>query len=1145
MGTSTDRVILRLGVGMRAWFGVLGDVEVRVDGRLVEAGHARQRCVLAVLLVEANRVVSVAQLVDRVWGDQPPHRARETLYNYLSRLRHVLRPISDVDLAHRSGGYVLTVDQMAVDLHRFHHLVAEARAAEDEEQALAILEHALGLWRGEAFAGIDTPWLNGLRESLERDRFAAELDCTDLQLRRGGHGWLPNEIAMRAEAHPLDERVAGQMMCALYQNGRQAEALDYFNQVRGRLTEELGIDPGPALQELQHDILTHAPALTGRAPPRPRTVLSEFAVPGQTAPSVVPEHGVEEVFVGRKAALKRLTEKLAMAHMGRAQTVLVAGEPGIGKTSLLRRFAQQTGVAMAWGACPEQVAAPPLWPWEQVLRAVQARWPDHVIPDRIAELLDRDAVTAPDAADVAGTVLRRYETIGQYLSTAASESPLVVVIDDLHWTDRTSLQLLAYLAESQATSRVMLVASYRPREASAALTDTLAALSRCGAERIELRGLDREETLVLARAIAGHDAVTPRAAMALHARTGGNPFFLRELIRFLDNEPDLDHADLARVPPAVREVVLRRMTGLPNTTVTLLSMAAVAGREFDLAVVAEAGSLEVEAALEAIESAVAAGLVVEDEEQLGWFRFSHALVAEALYEATGRWRRTRLHYRIGQITARIWGGRGERAAEIARHWLLAAELGPNIAAQAAAYAAVAAGVADARLAHEAAAESWKQALAAADLAGGEVDLYPLLVGLATSLYRSGDPRHGTPAFVQAMEQALGHDESQGADIVRLITVAVAALCESNWYPVVGSADDLRLVNVLERALPRLTEPVQRALLLSFLAAAHYYDDDPQLRAALSGQALALARPAGDSVALARVLYLRALALFVPDFTGECLAAIDELVHMPSLPPPMVAAARVLNAWLLATMGRVPESVAQLDQVALVGEHAVSPTVRVHLEWARASQLLLAGRWSEADEISRATYNRHSEMSFGVEQGIAARLRMIQRWEAAFLTGRSADLIDELQMAAKVIATPGLHAMLMMALAEAGRLAEARAILHSFAPGPQDYRWLYTQCWCLLAAARLGDTEQLTRVRNQLLPYRRMACAVTVHVISGSVAYFTGEAALALGDPDAALGDLAIAVQADEAMGALHWLARARDAFSRAQRLKDGAGPARL
>lgn len=1114
-------------------FGLLGDVEVRVDGHLVEVGHARQLCVLAVLVVEANRTVSVKQLVDRVWGDHAPHRARETLYNYLSRLRHALAPISEVSLLRQSGGYILTVDPLAVDLHRFRDLVAQARATDDEEQALALFERALGLWRGEAFAGLDPPWVAALRHTLEQDRFAAELDATDLQLRRGQHGWLLNEIAARTQAHPLDERAAGHMILALYQSGRQAEAFDYFNQLRHRLAEDLGIDPGPALQRLHHDILTHAPALTWPAASGMRAA-ALLTVPEPAPVSEQPQHRDDEVFVGREAAMRLFTNRLAMVRTGRGQTVLAAGEPGIGKTSLLRRFTQQAGVAVVWGACPEQVAAPPLWPWEQVLRAVRTLSPDLAVPAELSGLLNGSTSTAadtPDLADVAGAAVRLFEAIGRYLSTAANGRALVVVIDDLHWTDRTSLQLLAYLGEFLTASSVLLVGSYRPHEGSAALTDTLAALARSGAERIELSGLDDWETLALAQAIAGIDAITPEAATALRERTGGNPFFLRELIRLMN-------MDVARVPPPVREVVLYRVNRLPSTTATLLSMAAIAGQEFDLAVVAEAASFDVDAALEAIDPAVTAGLVVEDDRRLGWFSFNHALVAEALYEAIGRWRRTRLHHRIGQIAARVWAGREKRVAEIARHWLLAAELSPAIAARAATYAATAARAADARLAHEAAAESWKQALAIADLAGEDIDRYPLLVGLAISLYRSGNPRQGTPVFIQAIEEALGHEESQESDIVRLVTVAVAALCESNWYPVVGGVDDERLVDVLERALRLLTDPVHRAVLLAFLAAAHYYDDNPQRRVELSDQALAYARPAADAIALARVLYLRALALLGPDYPDHCLAAVNDLLGIAGLPPPMVAAARVLNSWLLATVGRVSEAAGQLEQVALFGEHLVSPTVRVHLGWARASQLLLAGRWAEADAISRATYAMHSQMSYGVEQGIAQRLRMIHRWEVAFLTGRCADAVDELRAAAERLGTPGLRTMLTMALVEAGHPAEARTILHSLDIGPKDYRWLYTECWCLLAAARIGDVEQAKRLRDQLLPYRHMACAVAVHVVSGSVAYFTGEGALALGDADAALADLAIAIEADEAMGAVAWLARAREAFGRALRLKE-------
>ncbi len=169
-------------------------------------------------------MVSVDQLVNRVWGQRTPHRARETLYNYLSRLRHALSPITDIDLARKAGGYVLTVDPMAVDVHRFGHLIAQARATDDQDRALGLFEQALGLWRGVPFAELDTSWVNALRATLARDRVAVEPDRTDLRLRRGEHGWLLSEITTRAGEHPLDERVAGQLMLALYQCGRQAEA---------------------------------------------------------------------------------------------------------------------------------------------------------------------------------------------------------------------------------------------------------------------------------------------------------------------------------------------------------------------------------------------------------------------------------------------------------------------------------------------------------------------------------------------------------------------------------------------------------------------------------------------------------------------------------------------------------------------------------------------------------------------------------------------------------------------------------------------------------------------------------------------------------------------------------------------------------
>jgi tetratricopeptide (TPR) repeat protein len=990
------------------------------------------------------------------------------------------------------------------------------------------------LWRGEAYADVrDAPWTAPEVARLEELRISVvEGRCTAL-LNLGFHDVAVAELEVKVQLHPLREHSCELLAIALYRAGRQADALGVLRATRKRLDEELGIDPGTALQRLERDILTQAPVLDWHPPTLPRSEVGGAPRPATTSPAPLEER---DIFIGREAALQRLVDALAAAAGGRRRVVLVAGEPGIGKTRLLRRFTGMAGVPVVWGSCPEHVTAPPLWPWEQVLRAVHTRCPDRQVPGPVAALLAGQALEKVEVSNVAGAALRRFEAIGQYLS--GGRGPLVVVLDDVHWADLASLRLLAYLAADTIASRLLLVVSYRGHE-SDALDETLAALARAEALRIELTGLDAEETLALVSAVAGRE-VSKHIADGLWARTEGNPFFLRELIGLLTSEHRLDRPDTAPVPVQVREVVLRRIARLPQATAAVLSVAAIAGRDFDIDVVAEAASVEVEEALEDIDAAVAAGLVVEDRQRLGWFGFTHALVTEALYEATPRVRRVRRHRRIGAAAARVWAGHAERAAEIARHWLLAVELDPTTAAQASAYAAAAARVADGRLAFEDAATLWRQALTAADLAGDDVDRYSLLMGLVISLYRAGNPNDGLPAFIQAMNYALTEDNGPG--IAQLVTTAVAALCESNWYPVAAGVNNEQLIEVLQRALPRLTDPVQRALLLSFLAVARYYDDDPHRRVALSDQALVLVRPAADTLALARVLHLRALALAGPDYPEQCLAAATELLNLPDLPPTTVATVRVLRgAMLPATVGRIAEAATELDEVVAVIEQSGSPLHRVQLGWAQAGLLLLAGRWPEADAISRATYHRHAEMtSFSGPlrlggRGLAQAIRIEQRWEAAFLTGHGADMVDTLRSAVEATASPIMRSILTMALIEAGHPEKARAIVHSLPYAPKDYRWLPTQCWALLAAARLGETELVTRLRDQLLPYRRLPCAVGTVLVSGSVAYFTGEAALALGNPDAALTDLAIAVEADEAMGALPWLARARDAISQARR----------
>lgn len=298
---------------METQFLLLGDLEVLIGGRTVEIGHARQQCVLATLLVNANQTVSADQLVERVWADQPPQRARNTLSGYLSRLRQVLAG-TDAAIVRRSPGYRLSVDPRAVDLHLFEELVAQACSADDEQLAEARLEHALGLWRGEAFATLDTPWLNEIRESLAGKRLSAELDRNDLALRRGGHADLLNALCELAAAHPLDERLAGQLLLALYRSGRQADALARYEQLRHRLADELGVDPATELQHLYRRILRMDQSLV--------TMPARAATPRQlpTAP---------RLFAGRADELAELD-----ALVDGPAAVVLSGAPGIGKTAL-------------------------------------------------------------------------------------------------------------------------------------------------------------------------------------------------------------------------------------------------------------------------------------------------------------------------------------------------------------------------------------------------------------------------------------------------------------------------------------------------------------------------------------------------------------------------------------------------------------------------------------------------------------------------------------------------------------------------------------------------------------------------------------------------------------------------------------------
>ncbi|MDA2893143.1 BTAD domain-containing putative transcriptional regulator [Mycolicibacterium sp. BiH015] len=305
---------------MAVEFRLLGDVEAWLDGRRLEIGHVRQRCVLVALLVDVNHAVGTDQLIDRVWADEPPHNARNALAAYMSRLRNLFADADGVQILRQPGGYLLSADARSVDLHCFRRLVADARAATDHARAASLLDQALGLWRTAPFVTLDTPWINEVRTSLEVERFSAFLDRNDRALSVGRYAELVAEMTAEMAAHPLDERLAAQLMLAHYRAGRQASALEVFRQVRERLIEELGVDPSPVLRDAHQQILVgdHGPAQVAGAPPPPLNRTSAASLPRRPT-----------AFIGRHAERQRVAAALADGPL-----LTLTGVGGVGKTRL-------------------------------------------------------------------------------------------------------------------------------------------------------------------------------------------------------------------------------------------------------------------------------------------------------------------------------------------------------------------------------------------------------------------------------------------------------------------------------------------------------------------------------------------------------------------------------------------------------------------------------------------------------------------------------------------------------------------------------------------------------------------------------------------------------------------------------------------
>ena len=755
------------------------------------------------------------------------------------------------------------------------------------------------------------------------------------------------------------------------------------------------------------------------------------------------------VLVGRDAELAVLGGLIRQTAAGTGGAVLLAGEPGVGKTRLAREAAARAGsVTVSWGACRESAGAPPLWPWIQVLR-------------RLGE-----PAAAVDASDGSGDGLgpaarfRLFERIGQVLLAAAGTAPHVVIIDDLHRADEASLRLLGYLSEALWPAPIGMIVAYRDTEVSSGslAAEVIAGLARGQASsRCELAGLSAGNVAQWLRAV-GADGID---AADLHARTGGNPLFISESIQLLaDGSPGASGAPGAPLPLAsVREVIRERLAPLPPACRDALEVASVLGRDFDYAPLAAALRISPEATVAALDPAVSARLVYPADSRAGTYRFVHALFRDAVEEQLVPSRRAELHARaFGALRDTGWG----QASDLAHH---AVHGRPRVSDSVAAAAArSAAEAADRLLAWEDAAAWWRTVMA---LTQRPVGVDPELeMRLGRSLLLAG-----------RIEEARGCFESAAGEAGRLGDgPALAARALAVGDTVAEVAADHRLVALLERALRHPgVPPGAAARLTARWAIATYWQQggqDESRRASLA--AVELGERAGDTEALGAALIARQFTLRGPGFLPDRLAAGAAVLDIATRLGDDDLRFRA-HQWLVPDRfqaGDLGLVAGHVEQMSAIAEARRNPLQRW---WVLIYRGLLAGFAGRLDEAERLA---HEAAALGrrLGQPAADAYRVGQLGRVYWATGRLPDL--EADIADALTRFPGLvtlRCMRALADATAGRTADAaREIGALTADGlaalPRDSLYLASVALLGEAAVTCHAADLAAPILDELAPY---------------------------------------------------------------------------
>ncbi len=851
--------------------------------------------------------------------------------------------------------------------------------------------------------------------------------------------------------------------------------------------------------------------------------------------------------VGRKRELAELEGALAQAVAGEGRVFLVSGEPGIGKTRLMAEVgarAPAAGARALWGRCWEGGGAPPYWPWIHVLRELAAAEDAHAITrllgaeaSYLAQLLPELRAEAGGPPPSASEHERFYlfDAVLQLVKSAARRSPLVLFFDDLHAADAPSLLLFEFVAREIAREPVLLLGAFREVEARsrASVAEILGEIGRW-ATSLPLRGLSEDEVAELVARAAG---IEPKRSLvtALHPSTGGNPFFLIEIVRVLVAEGfALDRDKPGErpwpLPDTVRQSILRRTAPLSTHARELLHVAAVIGREFDANLLREVSELPIERVHALLAEAAAAGLASPAPGALGRFAFSHSLVPETLYEELPVVRRAELHERTAHAIERLRAGDvEEHLSVIAHHYFQAAASG--VVSAAAEYAVRAGAAAAARFAYEEAVSHYDKALQASGMSSG---LHPprageILLALGECQWRAGDAVGSRATFARASEHA-----RRDGDAAALARAAIG-FGASLWDQDVTYQSNSQLIALLEEALQRLAadDSVLRVRLLARLAVALHLADAPERRSELSRRAVEMAERIGEAPLRLEALYSQAVSLLGPSPLADRAAATDRMLALASElgDREMTFRAHHLRLGLKLEIGDREGVDREFEASEQLAAELRQPFFRWIIAAARVTRALLDGRLEEADRLG----NEALSLGLGAAADLAVAFWGLQRFTDYWAQGR----LDEIRppLRSYVDERPSYvpaRASLAFLEADTGRLDEARREFELIAARDladlhRDESLLPTAWYLAHTCVLLGDARRAAILADVLRPFadRFVIVGIGGAVSLGPVSALLGRLSALLGRVEEARAFFDDAIRRNQSAGNRPFLAVAQ------------------